>query len=412
MVGALLQSPPKLSIHLNEDPIEFRGLPSESSGAVLKGHLQVYLPQPTKIKSLVLSFQGTARTWFLSTPSNSSQNFIDLISHQFTFLESQDKLHALAQGNHMYPFELILPGTLPSSVTSDHLQVIYRLKATLQRNLWRTQTCNKVVNLGRLVMPSNPSLVETLECEGIWNDCINYSLQAEKRILSLGEDFNVNLQLMCNDPSIRIKGVTASLRQVLVIKPAAMPPSIQEHGTINQLLSRAMHRLDFRARSDQQTELHFTLPIPHPCCDPTALYTPHCSTSNDLFEITHNVKLSIAFITSHNETKSFSIKVPIAILSPSWESTTEGLPNYSQHQFTRVIESNALSLPPPSYEVTSGMATPLEQVPTPRRLHQRRSSEASLPSYDDQVVRGLLPHVPINLRPSSQIYTGENIKAN
>ncbi|KAG0330735.1 hypothetical protein BG004_002008 [Podila humilis] len=104
--------------------------------SVLKGKLFLNLQKMTKVKTLHLEFSGRSSvTWVDDNAYSPATRHTTAphIEHTWPLIQHQHKQPPtqLSAGQHVYPFSLELPDTLPESLTTTHGKVAYRLTATL-----------------------------------------------------------------------------------------------------------------------------------------------------------------------------------------------------------------------------------------------------------------------------------------
>jgi hypothetical protein len=378
--SSLLAQNPKMFIELLEDSIQLRGTTAESSGAVLKGHVKLSLPQPTKLRHLHLNFSGIAKTWFLTPPTGTTHETHTIMSHDWDLIAESHKGETLPAGDHLYPFEVVIPGDIPSSLTTDNLEVQYRFKASLHRPIWRSISVQKIVDISRMIEPDHPNLFYELSCSDTWNDQFHYDLSIPSRVACLGDTAQCTLALRWLNPAIKLKNVTGTIRQTVELKEPILPPSITQPLNLNLLLVRQQIKAPSEYEqnyNDQDTlTMRFDLPIPK---NPYQHPSPHPTDDNDIYSVEHYLKLNVVYRDQLDTVKSFSIKVPITLMNMDWNEES-CLPNYDQSKFTRVLQySEVCTNPPPSYEVSSGTVTPTSGLLTPISGIQ---SPSMVPGYE------------------------------
>ncbi|KAF9185411.1 hypothetical protein BGZ51_001055 [Haplosporangium sp. Z 767] len=105
---------------------------------VLEGVVYVNLHKNTKVKSLQLEFSGRSSvTWVDDNAYSPATRHTTAphIEHAWALIPHQHKQPPtpLQSGQHVYPFSLELPDTLPETLTTTHGKVAYRLTATLTK---------------------------------------------------------------------------------------------------------------------------------------------------------------------------------------------------------------------------------------------------------------------------------------
>ncbi|KAG0263062.1 hypothetical protein BG011_009355 [Mortierella polycephala] len=123
-----------LKIVLAQSEVVLRG----GQATVLEGVVFVNLNKNTKVKSLQLEFSGRSSvTWVDDNAYSPATRHTTAphIEHTWALIPHQHKQPPtlLQSGQHVYPFSLELPDTLPETLTTTHGKVAYRLTGTLTK---------------------------------------------------------------------------------------------------------------------------------------------------------------------------------------------------------------------------------------------------------------------------------------
>ncbi|KAK9717432.1 hypothetical protein K7432_006214 [Basidiobolus ranarum] len=154
-----------LSINLENDHIILRGSSQESAGYVVRGYLLLQLCQPTKIKSIELTFLGHALIHETKPYKNT------IIEKKWDFIESSDMPCLFKKGRYEYHFEMPLNGNIPESVSTQKGYVGYQFKAIVRKTGLRTsieseQNVSVQRSLGPMSVDLEPSLIRTGDVQG------------------------------------------------------------------------------------------------------------------------------------------------------------------------------------------------------------------------------------------------------
>ncbi|EGC49237.1 conserved hypothetical protein [Histoplasma capsulatum var. duboisii H88] len=154
---------------LDNDYIVFRGNEHEAASTLLNGKLLLCLSEPLQIKYLRLNLTGMSKILFHGSARRRKP------AREHTFFEKtwsfkdagKNKLETLPAGNYDFPFDIILPGSLPESIEGlRDTFITYRFKAEIGRKYAKSIVVRKPLRIIRTLDPSalelsHAMLVET-----------------------------------------------------------------------------------------------------------------------------------------------------------------------------------------------------------------------------------------------------------
>jgi hypothetical protein len=340
----LLSPPYNLKIVDYNGVVEFRGNTAESCGAVLSGHIELDVGKSIQLKKLRVELVCTVFTrntghqpWNTIVGEVISRDRVDIFSSSKSFSNSVNR----------FPFEFILSGESPTSVSSERLKVEYKLVAYCRGNgRWSAYKLERPVQVVRWILPTSSLLFESLDYAGNWNELIQYSISAPHKVYGRSDTIEVNFQLQVPFPYFQIQSVGGFLKQKINIpENSSLNPNLS---TLNAL---SCIRLPYSAResstSFQDDSTNFSnfnihLPLVDPITSEGVLYS---STQNKIFEVTHHIKLNVIY-SMHGVTKSLSIKTPITLIEVEKSRLLDGLPRYGDLRESWLVECDS---PPPLY---------------------------------------------------------------
>ena len=165
-------------------------------------------------------------SWHILTPFRitlqSNQIAYLVCNHEWSFLEGiKGHSHTLKAGRHLFPFQLHLGGSLPSSVGTSALggaSVQYKLRATAIRSGFFTHrditaTCPIYVLRGL----SNEALEyqQTLEIENTWPEKLMYSIMLPHKAWAAGEKVTAVVKFSPLVKGARVLSVTTTVNETL-----------------------------------------------------------------------------------------------------------------------------------------------------------------------------------------------------
>jgi len=149
--------------------------------------------------------------------SNSARTYI-VCNHEWSFLEGEKKhSHTLKAGRHLFPFQLNLGGSLPSTLyTSVHggASIAYKLRAVATRpgfalNLQTQRT----ITLLRSLSPEVFEYQQSLEIENTWPDKIMYFIMVPHKAWAAGDDLTTVVKFSPLAKGVRVLSVVTTLNE-------------------------------------------------------------------------------------------------------------------------------------------------------------------------------------------------------
>ncbi|CAL1706329.1 unnamed protein product [Somion occarium] len=219
------KSEPSLEILVNSDVLCLRGTGVDVNPALLSGNVVLHLHEPTSLKQIVLQFKGKARIPASATESISiqSNHIVYLVcNHEWTFLEgAKGHSHTLKAGRHLFPFQLHLGGSLPSSISTTALggaSVNYKLRATAVRSGFfahRDITANCPVYVLRGLSNEALEYQQTLEIENTWPEKLMYSIMLPHKAWAAGEKVIAVVKFSPLVKGARVLNVTTTINETI-----------------------------------------------------------------------------------------------------------------------------------------------------------------------------------------------------
>ena len=147
---------------------------------------------------------------------NNSTLSYGICNHEWSFLEGEKKHgHTLKAGRHLFPFQLQIGGSLPSSVTTSVLGgafVVYKLRAVAIRpglaHNWQTVA---PVTIVRSFAPEALEYQQTLEIENTWPEKLMYSVMIPHKAWAIGDSLIALAKFSPLAKGVRVLNVTTSI---------------------------------------------------------------------------------------------------------------------------------------------------------------------------------------------------------
>lgn len=252
-----------IDIVVDASCITVRGTGGEVQPALLSGHVALNLTESTSIKEITLQFRGKVR---LPAPmseqralNNSPQTYA-ICTHDWSFLEGEKRhSHTLKAGRHLFPFQLQLGGSLPSSVaTTAHGGVIvsYKLRAVAVRpGLAHNLHATIPIFLLHSFAPDALEFQQTLEIENSWPEKLMYSIVLPHKVWAIGDILTVVVKFSPLAKGVRVLTV---LTQITEITKVHCRGATQEH---TRRIVSAEHTFSGE-RAIPKREQHYGEPAP------------------------------------------------------------------------------------------------------------------------------------------------------
>ncbi|RPD78764.1 hypothetical protein L226DRAFT_543977 [Lentinus tigrinus ALCF2SS1-7] len=217
---------PHLEIHVNNDVLCLRGTGVDVNPALLSGNVVLQLSEPTAIKEITLQFRGKAHLPVSAAEPlslSSSQLTYVVCNHEWSFLEGdRHHAHTLKAGRHLFPFQLQIGGSLPSSIYTSALggaSVQYKLRAQAVRGGFglthRDITTIVPVTIMRGFGTEALEYQQTLEIENTWPEKLMYSIMIPHKAWAAGERLTAIVKFQPLVKGARVLSVTTTINETV-----------------------------------------------------------------------------------------------------------------------------------------------------------------------------------------------------
>ena len=151
---------------------------------------------------------------------NSSAMTYLVCNHEWSFLEGEKKhSHTLKPGRHLFPFQLQIGGSLPSSLTTPVLggaSVAYKLRALATRpGLAPNLQAQIPIALTRSFAPEALEYQQTLEIENTWPDKLMYSIMIPHKAWAAGDTLTAVVKFAPLAKGARVLSVITTLNETV-----------------------------------------------------------------------------------------------------------------------------------------------------------------------------------------------------
>ncbi|CAE6480515.1 unnamed protein product [Rhizoctonia solani] len=255
-------SPAPLEIVLPSEEIVFRGVGQDVEGALLSGHLVLNLTEATNIREITLQLTGKVRIQVHdSSHARQGHHSHVFYTHDWSFLEGErNHKHTIKAGQHVFPFQVQLPNTLPVSCRTypGSASVAYKLRATAVRSAFSANFhAFRSLHIMRSFSPEAMEYNQTLEIENTWPGKIMYSFVVPHKAFAAGVDIPILVKFQPMAKGVTVQSIVTSIKEYTSVRWRGMQH--QETRTVST--TRHVIRNGRAVRADQPTETDSTTPL-------------------------------------------------------------------------------------------------------------------------------------------------------
>ncbi|EIE76017.1 hypothetical protein RO3G_00721 [Rhizopus delemar RA 99-880] len=379
-----------LKIELSSTDVILYGHSSESSGKLLQGSVILSLSEPMKVRSITLNFLGKIKVaWSegIGHHQHYHKQEKEIMEKKWQFVPILDQAHkkafTLGPGEHKWDFELMLPGDLPQSLEAEGGQVVYRLKAVVERTAFMHNIIKKQpVEIIRCMLPSESELIQTLEIHNTWTEKMMYDIVLPSKVYARGHTIPITFHITPIATRLRVRSLMGSLKEYCTYTTSE---SSKTDTRIVKSLKQE-HPFDDVEQDTVCWTKMIELDIP-----PMSSHMAFCDAENDMIRIRHKLKFVICLVNADGHLSELRCSVPIVIISSVVAQQTElTLPAYDQ-TWQSVLCVNPQDVPQQQQQVNDEewwQGQDLSRVPSYQTAAQQApvALSTSLPSYDQLIV--------------------------
>ncbi|CAO3623768.1 unnamed protein product [Cunninghamella echinulata] len=363
-----------LKINLQTDHIIFHGSIEEAAGKVIRGSVILDCHEHMKVKGISLKFSGRVKVhWVEGAAQRHYKDKKTLIENELQLLPRGQKIHHLDKGQHVYDFELALPGDLPATFHHDIGSIVYEFKAQVDRP---TFSSNYIITKGLFISRSPSTNQQFLLPQSITNEWANkllYTIGVPSQTFNSGMTIPVTFDFNPLCQHLQIKSVNMVFREDIrfrVGNHSSTERRILTSTTDHRFTQNALPSTTGNDNGWLKTE-HIQLPS-FEVNDPTGL---HVDLSEEHIEVSHKLKVTVALLNADKHVSELRVSIPISIIDATPEEDINALPAY-EDAWRSVL-----------YQPQITIESPHPLSPNPPTLCSRSSSASSFTSSlqsDDQ----------------------------
>lgn len=342
------------------------------------------------------------------------------MEHKWQFIPLLDQSHkktcALGVGEHKFDFELYLPGDLPQSLEAEGGQVIYRLKAVVERTAFLQNIVKKeTIQIIRCMLPSEFEMIQTLEIHNTWAEKMMYDINLPSKVYACNQPIPITFHITPIAANLRVRSLTGTLKEYCTYTAnecSKTDTRIVRQKKVENPFADSPLRTQFNRNENIVWTKDIELTIP-----PMHTQLVFCDADNDMIRIRHKLKFIISLSNADGHLSELRCSVPVMIISSisHQNEMNTTLPAYDQFWQTTLcleggvngntaIEARPITMPTeqqriqqvqqqchPSIPLSSPTANPLwwngedlSRVPSYRTAAQQANvpMSTSLPTYE------------------------------
>ncbi|ORX47686.1 hypothetical protein DM01DRAFT_1326747 [Hesseltinella vesiculosa] len=321
----------EVQIELPDDTVLLVGHPEEAGGKVLKGKLRLTSSEPIKVRSVCLHFVGKMKvSW--SEGIGHHQHYYKqekpLVKESWQFIPVpamiqsvgsalHKKSYTLAAGEHVFDFELSLPGDLPQTLEAEDAQISYRFKAVVERPAFVHNLVKKLpIKVVRSMLPSEFDLYQSLEISNTWESKMQYDITMSSKMYALGETIRLTFSILPIAPQLKVRSICASLKEYCSYTTSSNSKTDTRIIKFEKILDPFSETDVGRWTREMQLQLPDNSPL------------VFCNTDNEMIHIRHKLKFSIALINADSHMSELRCSIPVVVIDSVARQMENMLPRY------------------------------------------------------------------------------------
>ncbi|KAK9712159.1 hypothetical protein K7432_007339 [Basidiobolus ranarum] len=310
----------RFNIQVIEDNLVMLGAAEDSAGCVLRGCAILQLTESMKLKSIKLTFEGKVKLSSHKSSCDIGTHQELLISHEWNFLETDNKPKKFPSGKYKYNFELPLEGELPPSMQVDGGVIEYKLKGIAERaSLFGNLTAEKKINIHRLLSLWAFSQTHS-SSKGTCTNRFNYELGLSKNFFHPNESIGITVNIEALIPGLRIKKIAWGIIQ----NTSYHVPSKGDFGPWSKVVTQVSHKV--LELVEDNFEKTWYLPIPN---EKLMSYDGESS----FIQVEHKIIAKLEIFDAYGARSKVRTSLPIVII-PELSSQYNATPRYSRAALT------------------------------------------------------------------------------
>lgn len=256
---------------------------------------------------------STSNLTVLATQNNTSStnSTVSRSSSSSQISSSTSVSHILPQGNHEFPFETVIPGSIDESIEGMHGGfVAYKLVATVERGRFTNNlTSKKHLRVIRTLGSELLDLSQSVSIDKTWPRKIDYTLSIPNKAIALGSMITVDIKMTPLLKGLKLGDIRVWLAEIITLSsPIGISYSYERCVVDRAIPSSSNTTLNDDVWVVKQS---FALPADLSKC------TQDC-TVHSYIKVGHKLKFSIILKNPDGHTSELQASLPVCVfISPN-----------------------------------------------------------------------------------------------
>ncbi|RKP34431.1 hypothetical protein BJ085DRAFT_14076, partial [Dimargaris cristalligena] len=327
-----MRPPPSVEVVLFDSPLTLRGTATEAAGSVLRGQLVVRLfDDVTELKAITLHLKGREQV-FWSEGFGKHQTLVrqkkNLIDHTWSFLNPSPSpavtaatLTKLGPGEHVFDFDVVIPGSLPETTHTEHGHVTYKLRAEVAYPGFRKNLTHELVlPVKRQPLGSSVEWMQSLIIDDAWDRFIAYTIMAPSKIYADNSTITLDMNFTPRGKGVRVLAVSGLLKEYIRFNNYLRNNADQSQQTSNSAppavrrLTQVITRVDQTPPNSQKPLTDAGLSLSLALSVPQAYKHIQYDAVTNFMEIQHKIKVLIKLQDHQRKIHHIYIAAPVVIM--------------------------------------------------------------------------------------------------
>ncbi|EEH45027.2 uncharacterized protein PADG_08669 [Paracoccidioides brasiliensis Pb18] len=341
-------------IRLEDDYIVFRGNEHEAASTLLKGKVILCLSEPLHIKFLRLNLTGKSRVFVQVPISGGRRRSVrehNVFEKTWSFKDAgKGKMESLPAGNYEFPFDIILPGSLPESIEGlRDTWITYRFKGEIGRKYAKDIVVRKPLRIIRTLDPSALELSHAMSVENVWPNKIEYSISTPSKAIIFGTSVRVDFRIV---PLLKGLVIGTISTQLVETHDFVLNPDDPEALQVSHKSTKVIFNESYTLGEQDKSQDPDGAIEGFECCRifnlPKSLSKCLQDTDTNGIKIRHKLKFRVQLQNPDGHTSELRAGLPVSIfISPNFPiDDNNNLIDQSSQSAQRVVHTMALQAPP------------------------------------------------------------------
>jgi hypothetical protein len=288
--------------------------------------------------------------------------------------------HMLEPGIHRYPFEELLEGDLPETISVQYGAVSYQIKATVKRPLLHADcTTERDIRVERYPYVAASEWLEPIEISNNWNNRVSYRIHIPMQAYGCDDSVPIQLDWHPLQEHACVHGVILTLMEHTRYHPVDHIIRREQRCVLQQ-----METFDDKSITGDWTRTFLLRLLPTEQSDSKQRLQVDCQTT--WINVEHTLCVYILFEDASGLARVLAT-IPITILPISPQNIESELPDYAAHQQSPLLQSAPISPQPSPIPMIEGATNHATCIPPPATIQHERATQHTFLSFLSATLR-------------------------